>query len=104
MLRTLLGLATLAAIGCSPSQEEIQREFDDYVADANGCVQDDDCAIAAAECPLGCWVAVRADRVDDVERKARELVDDYESGGSGCAYECTEAPTPRCVDAVCTVD
>jgi hypothetical protein len=79
--------------GCvlfAPSEEDVQSEFNDYVAGANSCSTDDQCAYASAGCPLGCQVAVRTDRVGDVERKARELIDDYESGGRACEYECVE--------------
>jgi hypothetical protein len=79
--------------GCvlfAPSEEDVKAEFDDYVASANSCSTADDCAYASAGCPLGCVVAVRKDRVADVERKARELIDDYESGGRACEYECVQ--------------
>ena len=86
----LLGASSLVT-GCvlfAPSEEEVREEFNDYVNSANACATVDECAYASAGCPLGCQVAVRKDRVGDVERKARELIDDYESGGRACAYEC----------------
>jgi hypothetical protein len=64
---------------------------------------DADCAIASASCPLPCFVAVRADRKAAVETKARELVDDYESGGRGCDYGCVEPGPAVCVSGRCRV-
>ena len=61
-----------------------------------------DCGIARVDCPLGCFVAVRADRVTSVERKARELIEDYESGGRSCAYDCVEPGALECVRERCT--
>ena len=99
----LLGFAAwLGALGCAPSQEEIEREFDAYVDGANACSAASDCGIARVDCPLGCFVAVRADRVTSVERKARELIEDYESGGRSCAYDCVEPGALEGVRERCT--
>jgi hypothetical protein len=100
VLRVGLVLMVLVT-ACAPSEEEIQAEFDSYVRSASGCESADECAIASAGCPLGCWVAVRADRVDDVERRAEELIEDYESGGQGCDYDCASPGTPVCTDGRC---
>lgn len=43
------------------SAEEVKREFDAYVAEVNHCEGASQCTLAAAGCPLGCVVAVRAD-------------------------------------------
>jgi hypothetical protein len=99
MTRWLVAAAFLA--GCSPSAEEVQAEFEDYVRGATACETAAECAIAHASCPLGCWVVVRADRVEDVERRARQLIEDYESGGQRCDYDCTEDPVPACIDEHC---
>jgi len=77
-------------------EDEIQEEFDAYVAERNSCAVTDDCVIAIADCPLGCAVAVNRVHQADVESKAHELVADYDRGGQTCEYRC--APTV----AVCT--
>jgi hypothetical protein len=90
--------------GCvllAPSEEDVQAEFNEYVSGANACSTDDECAYASAGCPLGCQVAVQKDRVGDVERKARELIDDYETGGRACAYECVPALGVACRGGRC---
>jgi len=93
--------AALGVAGCAPSEEEIRREFDDYVDGANACSAASECGRAGAGCPLGCDVAVRADRVASVERKARELIEDYTSGGEGCVYSCLAPGALECVDGRC---
>ena len=89
-LRRLAPLLALAA-GCAlfaRSEGEVRDEFDAYVAGANTCTAASDCASASPGCPLGCQVAVRADRKADVEAKARDLIDMYERGGQSCIYDC----------------
>jgi hypothetical protein len=94
-LRALLAAGWLLGLaGCiAPSEEELQRRFRDYVETANRCERDDECTLAGAGCPLGCFVAVRADRKADVEAKGRDLVEEYERYGRACAYGCI-APGP----------
>jgi hypothetical protein len=110
ILVLVLSLAAgLGAAGCgAPSAEEIQAEFKNYVSGANQCTGASECAVAFAACPLGCFVAVRAERKADVEAKAKELIEDYERGESRCLYggcpvpgalSCTEG---RCAVAVTT--
>jgi hypothetical protein len=102
-LATVLGAAAVGAVGCAPSEEEIQEAFDDYVEGANACSVASECAIAEPGCPLGCSVAVRADRVESVERKARELIDDYQSGGQGCVYTCLAPGELECARGRCAL-
>lgn len=102
MCRALFLLAGVAALqGCAPSADEIQAAFDAHVEGANACATDGECAIASAGCPLGCWVVVRAERVADVERRAAELIADYERGGTRCEYDCVAPGTPVCVAGRC---
>jgi hypothetical protein len=87
----LSGLLALAAAGCAPSEEEIKAHFNAYVETANACTMGSECALAMADCPLEC-VAVRVERVADVEAKARELIKDWERGdrkcgGGGCSSQ-----------------
>ena len=88
----LSGLLALAAAGCAPSEEEIKAHFTAYVETANACAVASECGLAEAACPLDC-VGVRAERVADVEAKARELIKDWERGdrkcygGGGCSHQ-----------------
>jgi hypothetical protein len=100
--RSLLG-GLLLASACGASEEDVQREFDAYVAAANRCEQASECVLATAGCPLGCSVAVHADAKADVERKARELIEDYESGGTMCAYGCAAVSSIECTDGRCAI-
>jgi hypothetical protein len=97
--------AGLGAAGCgAPSAEEIQAQFKNYVSGANQCAAASECAVASAACPLGCFVAVRADRKADVEAKARELIDDYERGNSRCVYGgCALPGALSCTEGRCAV-
>ncbi len=89
MRRSLWSVVGALVLGCgAPSAEEIKKEFADYVASRRACMTNDDCVLAATDCPLGCGTAVAREDQADVERKARELVDDYESGGEQCYYDC----------------
>jgi hypothetical protein len=93
--------AALGVVGCAPSEEEIQREFEDYVNDANACSVVSECSEVQPGCPLGCGVAVRTDRVASVERKAEELIDEHTAGGNRCIYSCASPGTLACVDGRC---
>jgi len=91
----LLAVAILSA--CAPaSEEEIEAEFDDFVAGRNQCEVASECELAPAGCPLGCFVAVRREHVDAVSEKAQELIADYQSGGRSCAYRCAAVPPLEC--------
>jgi hypothetical protein len=96
----------LVLVGClfGRSEESVRSEFDAYVKGASACTAASECAIAGAGCPLGCFAAVRSERVADVEAKARELVSEYERGGRGCAYDCVGAGALRCVEGHCNAD
>lgn len=92
----------LLLAGCAlPSEEEVKDEFEAYVRSANACEQASECVLVSPGCPLGCFVAVRADRKADVERKARELIARYERGGRACAYGCAEPGPIACVERRC---
>lgn len=93
------GLLFAAACG-APSEEEVKEEFEAFVAARNQCTADDDCVLAAANCPLGCYAAVNRQHQAEVEKKARELVEEYQSGGRSCAYGCVGA-VPACQDGRC---
>lgn len=88
----------------APSADEIKKEFEEYVAGANSCKAADECAIASAACPLGCFVAVRSERKADVEAKARKLIADYERGGQACAYGCIQPGPVTCTAGRCAAE
>jgi hypothetical protein len=90
--------------GCTgASEEEVQRKFNDYVNGANTCTMASECAAASAGCPLGCEVAVRTERVADVEAKAQQLIAEYERGGRSCIYGCRGPGTVACVVNRCAI-
>ena len=97
----LLVLMALAGAACAPSEEEVQDEFAAEVERSNDCSADSECVIATADCPLGCWAIVNARFKARVEQKAAELVEDYESGGSGCVYDCQPPPPLACIAGEC---
>jgi hypothetical protein len=88
--------------GCAPSEEEVQREFEDFVETRQACAEDSNCAVVSPGCPLGCFVFVEQSQVSAVEQKARELIDEYESGGRRCDYGCVAAGEPVCREGRCT--
>jgi len=102
VLGRVLLLGALAA-GCGASEEEVQAEFNAFVADHDGCQAATDCALMSPGCPLGCSTALRADAVDEAEALAEDLVDDYERSGTHCDYECVGAQRVACTDGACQV-
>jgi hypothetical protein len=88
---------------CAPSAEEVQREYDAYVSARNACSVDSDCAIVFPSCPLGCYTAVAVQYQAAVESKARELVDEYESQGQKCYYDCQAVQGAVCTSGNCEV-
>ena len=102
----MIGVAAWACLllvfACSPSEDEIREEFDAEVAASRACEQQSDCVVLSPGCPLGCWVVVSTAARERVARKARELIEDYESGGATCEYDCTEAPAVACSAGVCS--
>jgi len=85
----------LACAACAPSEEEIREEFDEFLSTRVSCSSVDDCTIVHPGCPLGCHVGVNKAYEAEVKAKAEELIDDYESGGQACDYECLAAE-PAC--------
>lgn len=92
----------MAACVFGRSEESVRQEFNSYVGGANQCTDPTECAVASADCPLGCYVAVRADRKADVEEKGRRLVAEYERGGQRCAYDCASPEDLICLGGRCT--
>lgn len=90
-----------AAVGCAPSEAEIKREFADFVDAHQACSQDQDCTLIQPGCPLGCSVPLSIDAAADGERLARDLIEDYESGGRACAYGCRAVCGAACEAARC---
>jgi hypothetical protein len=84
-----------------PSEDDIKRRFGEYVSGANACTAASECAVASSNCPLGCFVPVRADRKTDVEKRARELIAEYERGGRRCDYDCVPPGQLACLSGRC---
>lgn len=95
-------IATVLLGACAPSGEEVQAEFDAEVASSRACQTEADCTVISPGCPLGCWVVISASARTRLEQKARELIEDYESDGARCDYECIEAPAVACLEGQCT--
>ena len=97
----LCGPLLLALAGCSPAREEVEKQFETFVNGANQCTAASECAVVTPGCPLGCFVAVRADRQAAVEAKARDLIAQYERAGARCEYECVTVGPLTCTDGRC---
>src|SRR5687767_6287192 len=92
-------ICLVAACEDAPSDEDIRQEFDRYVQTANHCTTAAECSYAIPGCPLGCFVAVRTDRKEDVERRARALIE--RTGRGSCEYRCPLAGRLACVENRC---
>jgi hypothetical protein len=100
----VLSAALMTVAGCGAlSEDKVKARFDAYVAGANSCERESDCTVVFGACPLGCFVAVRADRKADVEAKARDLLEEYRRGGKGCVYKCAQPGPVSCVERTCRV-
>jgi hypothetical protein len=99
----LPGVLIPLATACGASEEDVQAEFNAFVADHDDCQAATDCALISPGCPLGCSVALRADAVDEAEAFAKDLIEDYERGGASCDYGCTGAQRVACTDEVCQI-
>jgi hypothetical protein len=85
----LLGCwASLLLLACAPSEEEVRADFDEFLTTRTACASADECVLVYPGCPLGCAVAVHRDFETETRSRAAELIDDYESGGRACAYDC----------------
>src|SRR5689334_5156580 len=102
-LWSVIAWVALAAPGCAPSEAEIKREFGDFVSKHAACTSDADCALISPGCPLGCFVAVQKSAASEGERLGRELIEDYESGGSSCEYDCVVVCGVACQANACAV-
>lgn len=101
LLSAHLVFVALLASGCA-SEEQLRADFDAHVEESNACVDDAECALISPGCPLGCFAAVRADRLESCEAYAARLVERYELGGASCEYDCI-APGPlRCEEGRCS--
>jgi len=102
-MRQLSILLFLAATACGPSSEQIQSQFQERVDQSQACENVSDCSLIYPGCPLGCYVAVRADLADELSAYAAQLISDYESGGVSCAYGCMEPGELVCLEEVCSI-
>jgi hypothetical protein len=92
---------SLLALGCSRSEAELKAEFDAFVATHNECAVTEECVLASSGCPLGCTAVVNVKHKAVVEKKAADLIDEYERWGAACAYDCIGGK-PACVGGRCT--
>ena len=101
-MRCFLALLLFVCGSCAaPSEDEIRAEFDSFVGSHNACDDVSECTLIFPGCPLGCYVPINVESADDASAKAKALIDDYESGGRGCAYNCIEATPLACRNHRC---
>ena len=98
-------MVSVGVSACGPSADEVQREFDEFVASVNHCQAADECTLVGPGCPLGCWVAVPTSAKSAVEAKAADLIGDYERFGARCEYGCGPFPeTLACREGRCVAE
>jgi hypothetical protein len=84
--------------------EALRKQFEAYVDTVNACTADMDCTVIFPGCPLGCFVAVPEARREEIEKKARSMLDEFGGGASVCVYNCAANGPPRCTDRRCTAN
>jgi len=102
-VKGLILLLALSAFGCGRTEEDIQEEWDETVAASNACQSAADCVLVSPGCPLGCFAAVNSAKKAEVEAKAADLIDAYESGGVACDYSCIAPGPVECSGGRCAV-
>jgi hypothetical protein len=101
-MRRFLALLLLVCGSCAaPSEEEVRAEFGSFVEKHNACADASECALIYPGCPLGCYVPINVESAEKAKAKAKELIDDYQSGGQACAADCLEATPLACVNHKC---
>jgi hypothetical protein len=85
------------------AEKRLQDRFGAYVEGANRCDDAIECTVAPVRCPLGCYVAVRRDRADDVRREAETLLAAHNDGGATCVYQCIPPGAVMCVEHRCAL-
>jgi hypothetical protein len=74
-----------------PTEQEVRDEFAAFVATRNHCDSQDDCVLVETGCPLPCHAAVNGHYRNEVEAKARELIEEWNDGTRSCDYLCPSA-------------
>lgn len=93
----------LSCSACAPSDEEVQADFDAFIAEHDRCELNSECVQISPGCPLGCAVAVRADSAGAAQALAAELIDDYQSLGRSCQYDCVPVEGVSCSQGRCAI-
>jgi hypothetical protein len=93
----------LAAWGCAPSEEEIKQDFKEFVSKHQACTEDGECSLIHPGCPLGCATAIAANAAAAGQHLAEELIEDFESGGHACAYDCVVICGAACQAGQCAI-
>ena len=96
LLLFLLILNLQACVLNSPTEADIQAEFDHALIGTQHCVTDSDCKILYPGCPLGCAASVNGEYVSQLSATATRLINDFNAGGQSCDYGCLDA-YPVCV-------
>jgi hypothetical protein len=102
MSRTLRVMVIIVLSGCiGRSAEDVSQEFNAFVAERQACSATTECKLVGFGCPLGCGVYINARFEPEVAAKAKELIADYERGGTSCDYDCVQSPPPACTNGRC---
>ena len=98
-----LASLALAALSCAPSEEDIKHDFNEFVSKHQACTQDSECTLIHPGCPLGCVTPIATNAATAGEHLAKELIDDYESLGRSCEYDCLALCGAACDAGRCVV-
>lgn len=108
LVAVMVTAASCTADELSPAEKEegekrLEAEFQAYLATANHCQQDSECTFiqGSRSCALGCYVAVRYDRGDEVLARIRQLDADLDRIGKGCISACPHPGPVTCVESRC---
>lgn len=92
----------LLLVACA-SEEDVQAQWQEFLADHRACEVDEDCVLVYPGCPLGCYDTVAAEHAEEAEETADRLIRRYETFGRSCSYDCIAAPDPFCAAGTCAL-
>lgn len=103
IFRLAMAVGAVALSACTPTEEQVNADFDDALASTPDCTTDEECVVIYPGCPLACFTAVHRDEEQAMKDVAADLIEAYEAGGQACAYDCLQPEDPICEESRCTI-
>ncbi len=99
-MKRVLALALVAGLGLTfgcLTEEGVEASIEE----AGYCTESSDCVVIYPGCPLGCFAAVNAAEVEDIEAKIERY---HRQSSNNCIYDCAPHADPFCENGQCIVE